>query len=114
MSLGEVTIQGQQYRFASDDKKLAPAACRFESHDMKSIINLSNKVTLTLTHKYMNIFMEESQGLHDLKKLKYIGCIFNRVVVKANTKSANHSIFSPARSISTILFTIQLSRSYLT
>ena len=43
---GEVMIQGQQYRFASDDEKLAPAGCRFESHDIKSIINLSNKVTL--------------------------------------------------------------------
>jgi len=52
---GEVMIQGQQYRFASDDEKLAPAGCRFESHDIKSIINLSNKVTLYLYHQYMDI-----------------------------------------------------------
>ena len=48
-------IQGQQYRFASSNEKLAPSACRFESHDIKSIINLSNKVTLDLTHRYMDI-----------------------------------------------------------
>jgi hypothetical protein len=40
---GEVTFQGQQYRFASSNEKLAPSACRFESHDIKSIINLSKK-----------------------------------------------------------------------
>ena len=57
--------------------------------------------------------MEESQGLQDLKKLKYIGCIWTRVVVKAKTKSANHSIFPTDRSISTILFTIQLRNKYL-
>ena len=52
---GEVMIQGQQYRFASSNEKLAPEACRFESHDIKSIINLSNKVTLNLPHQYMGI-----------------------------------------------------------
>ena len=71
---------------------LAPSARRFESHDMKSIINLSNQVTQTLTHKYVNIFMEESQGLHDLKKLKYAGCIFNCVVVKSSKQTQNLQI----------------------
>ena len=52
---GEVTFKGQQYRFASSNEKLAPSACRFESHDIKSIINLSNKVTLDLTHRYIEI-----------------------------------------------------------
>jgi hypothetical protein len=49
-----------------------------------------------------------------IKKMKYIGCIWTRVVVKARTKSANHSIFSKDGSISTILFTFRLSCEYLT
>ena len=44
--------------------------------------------------------MGESQGLQNIKKSKYIGCIWTRVVVKAKTKSANHSIFSTVWSIS--------------
>ena len=57
--------------------------------------------------------MKESQGHQNDKKLKYVGCNWTRVVVKAETKSANHSNFSTNRSNSTILFTIQLSDKFL-
>ena len=45
--------------------------------------------------------------------MEYIGCIWTRVVVKAETISANHSNFSTNRSNTTILFTIQLSDKFL-
>jgi hypothetical protein len=68
VSLGEVTIQGQKCRFASDDEKMATAACRFESHDKKSIINLSNKVSLKLPHIDTEIKWKSVKGFKISRK----------------------------------------------
>ena len=56
---------------------------------MKSTMNLSNKVSMNLPYMCMENEMEGSPGLQDVKKLKHVGCVWTRVVVKPRTKSAN-------------------------
>jgi len=113
VSLGEVTIQGQHCRFASDDEKMAPAACRIESHDKKSIINLTNKISLNFPHRYTEIKWKRVKGFK-ISRNRSNRLHSDVVVVKAKTKSTNHSNFQTDRSISTILFSVQLRNKYST